>query len=326
MSAFQEALNSGRIMCGNGCTGAAIGKYFQPTDILVLKLDEHNQLLAKYPEKTAELSKIDGPQITLNLALDYVERVKGTHGYIQTNSFTHPLNLRIHYPDLSDQELESLTIAVMHDAVQLAKEAAGENAFVAVSLGPPAEGNVKAKNLAGKETKGISLDEVAKWTGIQAAAALSKDPDVLNIETVQRIDVLKAMVNAAKKAVEQSGKDVPIMATMTFDSILTKATPENLMDVAKEFGLVAIGVNCMNFRHAASVMHAFKDSPVPVIAKFNIEEGDVNNVQPEDIKNYAASLVALKTTENVPIAAIGGCCNMMPKHIGYIAQVLDALN
>lgn len=336
---FLEALNSGKIVAADGSKGAVLGRYgFQPTDMLVLSENDiatlenkHHGISAKI--KAEELLAKEGPAHIYDLHEQYADLIQQVDGYLQTNTFTHPLNYKKLFPDLSDAELKTLVEMVNVSALRLAQTAAHNKAAVVVSVGPPDELRVQGlkHSKSGKEMKyDHPLDEVARWTGIQVAATLSlqQSPDAINIETVQRISVLEAMVKGAKQAIEKSGQNVPIIATMAPDATnYPETTPEKLMDLAKEYGLVAIGINCLNYLDAAGVMKQFKNSPVPLIAKFNLGQNaeEAAAATPETLKHYVGSLAALKN-EGVPIAVIGGCCRMAPEHLAHVVDAIAALS
>ncbi|MEC8274338.1 MAG: homocysteine S-methyltransferase family protein, partial [Pseudomonadota bacterium] len=135
---------------------------------------------------------------------------------------------------------------------------------------------------------------------------------------------LEAAVEAAR------GFDVPVCATMSFDSAgrtMMGLTPRAFAGLAADFGIDGFGANCgVGASDLMSSVLGFMDARPnrPVIAKANCgiphyEDGQIlYSGTVEQMSAYA--LLARAAGARI----IGGCCGTKPEHIAAMRQALDA--
>jgi len=255
---------------------------------------------------------------TWNVRADRRDRIKAVHaGYLEagaqivlTNTFgASPIRLEVH--GLEDRAHE-INLA----AAELAREAVGPDVVVAGSMGPVGAFLAPLGPL--------TPEEATEAFAIQAAALAAGGVDVLWIETMADLGEVTAAVAGARRA----APDLPIVATMTFDShgrTMMGTWPKDAAAAIAALGVAAVGANCGTgpdeIETAIEAMHG--ESPRTVlVAKGNagvprfVGTGTVYDMTPEMGAAHARRARALGAT------IIGGCCGTTPAHIRAMAEAL----
>jgi 5-methyltetrahydrofolate--homocysteine methyltransferase len=204
-------------------------------------------------------------------------------------------------------------------AVEVAREAADDGAFVAGDIGPLGEFLTPLGALTYEEAVGIFAE--------QAAALAKAGVDVLYIETMAALDE----VNAAIEGALQASEGTPVTATLSFDShgrTNMGVRPEEAAEALLEWGVNAFGANCGTTLDmtlgALETMHQVAPG-IPLIVKPNAGKprliGDevVYDATPEDMASYARRFVDLGAR------IVGGCCGSTPEHIAAIARAVRSV-
>jgi len=227
---------------------------------------------------------------------------------IQTNTFQ---GNRI---SLSRRGLGARTDELNRAAAALAREAAGDQAFVAGSIGP---------------TGGIlaplgDLDQSAARAAFaeQATALAEGGVDLFIVETFTALEEIRLAIDVA------SDTGLPVVASMAFDPSKRTAfgvTPEQAAQRLEAAGATVVGANCGTISPAemVDILAAFRGATsLPLIAQPNAgrpqqtESGVVYPEKPESFADAAARFRELGAT------IIGGCCGSTPDHIRAIAARL----
>src|SRR5436305_9038866 len=112
---------------------------------------------------------------------------------------------------LAEWGLEDHTLEINRKAAELARAAAGEEHFVAGSIGPtgflPASDDPTLGN--------ISFAQLMQVFPEQAQGLVDGGADLLIIETAQDILEVKAAIFGAREAFKQAGRSVPIQASVS---------------------------------------------------------------------------------------------------------------
>ncbi|MEA3339644.1 MAG: homocysteine S-methyltransferase family protein [Chloroflexota bacterium] len=220
---------------------------------------------------------------------------------------------RLERPGLSERVAE-----VNRRAVEIAREAAGSEAYVAGDIGPLGEFLAPL----GKITYEQAVDIFAE----QAAALAEAGVDVLYIETMSALDEVRAAVEGAQQA--ESG--LPVFATLSFDShgrTNMGVRPEQAAETLLALGVDALGANCgatlEMTEGAVAKMHEAAPDAI-LIAKPNagkprmVGREVVYDAAPEDMAEYARKFVALGAL------VVGGCCGSTPAHIAAIVEAVKS--
>ena len=249
------------------------------------------------------------------------EKVKQVHrGYIEagsqiilTNTFGgNGLRLALH--NLSDQVVP-LNKAAAANAAEVAENVGGP-VVVAGSMGPT--GGLL-------EPLGeLTMDEMISTFSEQAAALVEGGVDVLWIETMSDLGEVRAAVEGARTASPQ----IPIVATMTFDTAghtMMGVSPEKAVEALEQLELAAFGANCGNgveeIEEVIRKMHTVNPDAT-LVAKANagiphLENGvAVYGASPEMMAAYAERAIAAGAK------IVGGCCGSTTDHIRAMAKTL----
>jgi len=268
---------------------------------------------------TLGLQHGDAPE-SWNLAES--DMIKQVHrGYIEagsqiilTNTFGgNGLRLALH--NLSDQVVPLNKAAAMN-AVEVAENVKGP-VVVAGSMGPT--GGLL-------EPLGeLTMDEMISTFSEQAAALVEGGVDVIWIETMSDLGEVRAAVEGARAASAQ----VPVVATMTFDTAghtMMGVSPEKAVEALEQLELAAFGANCGNgveeIEEVIRKMYAVNPDAT-LIAKANagiphLENGvAVYGASPEMMAAYAERAIAAGAK------IVGGCCGSTTDHIRAMAKTLS---
>jgi 5-methyltetrahydrofolate--homocysteine methyltransferase len=220
---------------------------------------------------------------------------------------------------LASYGLDGKTEEINGRAVESAKNAAGDNAYVSGSCGPSG----KILMPYGDTQPGAIYDSFKR----QIAAMIEAGIDILTVETMVDIEEAKLAIKAARDI----SKDIPIMATMTFDStadgfftIMGVTIPRAASEL-KDAGADLVGSNCGNgSENMVRIAEEFKKvSDIPIIIQPNaglpeLKDGTaVYNENPEFMAGKARQLF------ETGVSVIGGCCGTTPEHIRAIRKMVD---
>ncbi len=231
---------------------------------------------------------------------------------IETNTFGAS-RLKLRAFGLGDQ-VHAINLA----GARLAREAAGDRAYVAGAIGPL---GVRIEPW-GK----TGVDEAREYFREQAAALVEGGVDLLMLETFRDWNEAAAAIDAVRAVC-----DLPIVAAVTTedDGNSLDGTP------AEQFGpaLVArganvVGVNCSvgpapMLETVERLAEACGD--VPLVAQPNagkprdIEGRNIYLCSPEYMATYARRFIASG------VRLVGGCCGTTPEHIRQIALAVKQL-
>lgn len=253
-----------------------------------------------------------------NILPDKQPLVRAVHrGYLDagaqiilTNSFGGtPFRLKLH--NLQDRVFE-----LNKAAAELARAEAGASAVVAGSIGPSGE--------LFEPMGALTFDAAVAGFAAQAAGLAAGGVDVLWIETMSDLQEVRAAVAGAR----QAAPDLPVVATMTFDTrgfTMMGVSPAQAVAELAELNLAALGGNCGNgtdeIEGVVFGMHQ-TGTRLPLVAKSNagmpemIDGRAVYNGTPAIMGEYARRVRALGAT------IIGACCGSTPAHIAAIARAL----
>jgi 5-methyltetrahydrofolate--homocysteine methyltransferase len=215
--------------------------------------------------------------------------------------------------------LDGETEAINRAAVEAARRAAANRAYVSASVGPC--GHVLAPY------GDANPADVAAGFERQIRALFTAGVDLICIETMTDLHEATLAVRAARDA----APGVPIMATMTFE--LTRRGFFTVMGVSIEqaargladAGADIVGSNCGNGSEImidiARAFRASTDRPIAIQANAGLPEQQgatlVYRETPDFMAEQAGALLELG------VSLIGGCCGTTPDHIRAIRRLVD---
>ena len=172
----------------------------------------------------------------------------------------------------------------------------------------------------------LTFDEAVDGFAEQARALIKGGADIIWIETMADLEEVRAAVEGTRKA----SADMPIIATLTFDTrgrTMMGVKPETAAAALSEWGIAAFGGNCGNgpdeMLAVIEKMHAAAPGAV-LVAKSNagapefVNGATVYRAAPGTMAEAALQLRAAGAR------IIGGCCGTMPAHLATMARALKA--
>ncbi len=208
--------------------------------------------------------------------------------------------------------------AINESGVRLAREAAGDVAYVAGAVGPLG---------AHIEPLGpISFAEARACFREQIDLLIAAGVDLLILETFQNLDELREAVFAAREA---AGPNLVVVACVTVDDSggLRGTAPEHFTRLLDEWPVDAAGLNCSVGPKVAletiEKMRAFTRKPLCAMPNaglpVRVEGRSLYLCSPEYMAQYARRFLA------AGVRLIGGCCGTTPEHIRMVRAEVRSL-
>jgi 5-methyltetrahydrofolate--homocysteine methyltransferase len=225
---------------------------------------------------------------------------------------------------LDEWGLGEHTLEVNRKAAEIARGAAGEERFVAGSIGPT--GFLPASD---DPTLGeITFARLVKVFAEQAKGLVEGGADLIIIETAQDILEVKAAVFGARQAFEETGRRLPIQTSVSLlpqgGKMLLGTDIRAVLTTLAALDVDVIGLNCStgpeDMRDAIRFLG--ENSPLPVHcipnAGLPLQGPDGETIFPEEPEPLAATLGEFVERHGVGI--VGGCCGTTPDHIRAIRE------
>jgi 5-methyltetrahydrofolate--homocysteine methyltransferase len=292
MAALLERLSKGEVLVCDGAMGTL--------------LMERGLSSGECPERW----NLDRPEVLFEIARRYAE---AGADIVSTNTFGgSPLKL-------AQYGLESQTEEINSRAVQSVREAVGTNVMVAGSCGP--SGRLL------KPYGDTDADETFESFRRQLCSILDEGVDAIIVETMT--DLAEAVL--AVKAARSINRDVPVMATVTFDDTprgfytVMGVTVQQAVKGLLEAGADIVGSNCGNgIDNMVRIAAEFRKHTLgPLLIQSNaglpqIVDGSIVYAEtPEFMAARVDALLGLR------VNVIGGCCGTTPAHIAAIRRRVD---
>jgi methionine synthase / methylenetetrahydrofolate reductase(NADPH) len=208
---------------------------------------------------------------------------------------------------------------INHSGVRLAREAAGDRAFVAGAIGPLG---------APIEPLGpISFAEARSIFKEQAEALIEAGIDLLVLETFYDLSELREAIFAAREA---AGPEMVIVAQVTIedDGTLRDGTStETFTRSLNEWPVDVIGINCSagpkTVLDTVEKMLLLTTKPLSAMPNAGlpakVEGRNIYLCSPEYMAQYARRFL------QAGVRLIGGCCGTTPEHIKNICSEVRSL-
>ena len=195
---------------------------------------------------------------------------------------------------------------------RLARKAAGEDVWVAGSIGPT--------GLVPGVATPTEIEQVAATFAEQAAALVEGGVDLFVLETFRHLEEIRIAIEAARRA----ASGLPIIASMAFNASETAAdgsTPEQIATMLRDWGADVLGVNCGDGPQLALVVaERMRRAGVPLCVQPNaglprtVDGRLLYMATPEYFDVFARRTIQLGAT------MVGGCCGTTPEHVHWMAK------
>ncbi|WP_017974488.1 methionine synthase [Actinopolyspora halophila] len=298
-----------RVLVGDGGMGTALQEYD-------LSLEQDFQNL----EGCNEILNETRPDVLRSIYTGFL-----TNGSDAIESNTFGCNL----PNLGEYGIEERIRDLAEKGVALARECCDEYStpdkprFVLGSMGPgtrlPTLGHAPYADLRDAYHK-------------QVLGMLDGGVDVVLVETSQDLLQTKAAIVAAKRAMAEQGKWVPIIAHVTVEQTGTMLVGSEIgaaLAALEPLGIDMIGMNCATGPAEMSehlrVLAEHATVPISVMPNAGLPElGDNGAVYPLQPHELAEALVGF--ANNYGARLVGGCCGVTGEHVRQVAEAVEGLN
>jgi len=225
---------------------------------------------------------------------------------------------------LEEWGLGQHTLEINTKAAEIARRAAGDERFVAGSIGPT--GFLPASD---DPTLGdISFRRLVEVFAEQARGLVEGGADLIIIETAQDILEVKAAIFGAREAFKASGRTLPIQASVSLlpngGKMLLGTDIAAVLTTLAALDVDVVGLNCStgpdDMRDAIRFLGEHSPLPVHCIpnAGLPLQGPDGETIFPETPEQISKVLGEFVEHHNVGI--VGGCCGTTPAHIAAIAE------
>ncbi|MFD6895105.1 methionine synthase [Rhodococcus sp. NPDC060086] len=304
-SALFDALKQ-RVVIGDG----AMGTMLQDAD---LSLDDFRGL-----EGCNEILNETRPDVIKGIHRAYFE---AGADIVSTNTFGCNL------PNLADYDISDRIRDLSERGTRLAREVADE-------MGPSADGVPRmVLGSMGPGTKLPTLghapfDVLRDAYGEAALGMLDGGADAILVETCQDLLQAKAAIIGSRRAMEQAGRRVPIIAHVTVETTGTMLLGSEIgaaLTALEPLGIDLIGLNCATgpaemsehlrylSQHARIPVSVMPNAGLPVLGK----NGAEYPLTPAELADALAGFVS-----EFGLALVGGCCGTTPEHVRQVAAAV----
>ncbi len=291
MDSFLKRLDRGEIFIADGAMGSMLMARGLP---------------AGMPPESFNLSR---PEVLKEIALLYFQ--SGAE-IIQTNTFGgSPLKL-------ANYSLDDKTEEINRNAVRAVRDVIGQKAYISASCGP-----------SGKILKPYGdIEPEALYDNFyrQLKVVIHEGVDIVCVETMTDIQEAVLAVRAARAI----SADIPVMATMTFDSTskgfftIMGVNIQQAINQLSDAGADIIGSNCGNgIEKMILIAREFSQhTELPLLIQSNAGLPELKSNVP--VYPETPEFMAEKSKDLLAagVSIIGGCCGTTPDHIRAIRTAL----
>ena len=322
MTSAREQLHklaADRILVFDGGYGTAIQNYKLSEDDYRGDLD-----LTDDQKGNNDLLSLTRPDIIEAIHTSYLE---SGADIIETNTFSSTVISQADYGCehlVRDLNVKSAEIA--RAACDKAEAKGGRPRFVAGSVGPTNKTLSLSPDVNDPGFREIDYDYLKGVYRDQCDALIDGGVDFLLIETIFDTLNAKCAGMAAMEAAESSGRDVPLMVSMTLTDLsgrnLSGHTVEAFWHAVRHLKPLTIGLNCsfgadqlrphlaMLAKEADTLIMAYPNAGLPN------ELGEYDEMPQE-----TAELIGDWLKDRL-VNIVGGCCGTTPQHIAAIAKAV----
>ena len=309
-----------QIMVFDGGYGTAIQTYKLQED------DYRGDLAVTHDQKgNNDLLSITRPDIIGAIHSAYLD---AGADMIETNTFS---STKISMADYGCEhlvrELNLVSAKLARQCCEAAEAKDGKRRFVAGSIGPTNKTLSLSPDVNDPGFREIDFDYLKDVYREQCDALIDGGVDFLLVETIFDTLNAKCAAMAAQEAAEASGRDVPLMISMTITDMagrnLSGHTVEAFWAAIRHVKPLTIGLNCsfgadLLRPHLAALS---KQADALVMAYPNA--GLPNDLaEYDELPETTAALISQWLDDGL-VNIVGGCCGTTPAHIAAIAKAVE---
>ncbi len=305
------------------------------TQIQALGLDE----AAVRGERFADHGK-DLKNFADILVLTHPEKITEIHkryllagaDLVETNTFgASPIGMEeFDLPDALVAEINAAAVACARAACDAVTEQTPDRPrFVVGSIGPTTKQTAISTKVDDPSYRGVTFDEMADSYYAQVKALVEAGVDILLPETAIDTLNLKACLFAIQRYFDDSGLEVPVMASATFDkggaTFVSGQSIEGFWNAVSHFPLFSVGMNCAL---GPDVMRPHIEALHETASTFvscHPNAGLPNEMGQFDLGPAKMAEMVGEYADNGWVNILGGCCGTGPDHIAAIAERVAGL-
>jgi len=227
---------------------------------------------------------------------------------------------------LSEFGIANRTLELNIQAAKLAKEVANSyqsSKYVIGSVGP----GTKLITLLQIDYKTLYQSYYTQMKGLLLGGV-----DVILIETCQDINQVKIAVRAAKKAMNEVNKQVPIWTQVTIETsgtMLVGSDIQSALTAIECLGVDVLGMNCATGPDEMRQHIAYLAEASPFALSVLPNAGLPQNVSGKTVYplgpvDFATKVITM--AKDFSLNVIGGCCGTTPEHIKELVNQSSSLN
>ncbi len=285
MKNFREALHE-QIIIGDGAMGTYLYQLGYPVGI------------------SYEILNVTDPEVIRNIHKQYVD---AGAGLLETNTFT------ANREKLYRHGKEHLVKDINRAAVRLAREAAGNHAYVIGALG----------SIRAGKRENVHTNQVIRDYHEQMSAMLEEGVDGIMFETFYDLEEMRL----ALQVVRELDQDVPVICQFAVEESRRTKDGKSLLEafrVLRDDGADVVGLNCHmgpnGVLRALEGVQGRIDLPLSAFPNAGLPDyvdGRYNFVA-------SAEYMAQSAVKFVQMGAriVGGCCGTTPEHVAAIVEAL----
>jgi 5-methyltetrahydrofolate--homocysteine methyltransferase len=305
MNKYLELIKDGNIILQDGAYGTMLQTYQLTKDDFGGYKDLYEHL------------NISKPDILIDLHKQYLQ--SGAQ-VLDTNSFG------ANKYKLSQYGLADKVYDINFAAAKIAKNAINElglaDKFVMGSMGPTGYLPSSLDPDMGK----ITFDELAEAYSQQATALIDGGADIILLETHHDILETKAGIIGAKKAIQDSQKEIALQVQVTVDANSNMLFGTNILSafiIVQDMGIDVFGINCSTgpreMENTIKTLSSYSKLPISIIPNAgmpdNVNGCAIYNMTPEEFSEIIYSFL-----QKYNISIVGGCCGTTPAHIKALKE------
>ncbi|HEX6395063.1 MAG TPA: methionine synthase [Acidimicrobiales bacterium] len=218
---------------------------------------------------------------------------------------------------LAEYGLEARTRDLARKAASIARDVAGQNHWVAGSLGPG--------------TKIASLGQITfadQRDGYQLAALglIDGGADLLIVETVQDLLQAKAAIIGCRRAMAEAGRELPVQVQVTIETtgrMLMGTEIGAALTTLEALRPDVVGLNCATGPAEMSehLRYLSQRARVPISVLPNaglpsVVDGQMHyDLTPNELADFHARFIS-----EYGVSVVGGCCGTTPEHLAAVVD------
>lgn len=321
MATLKQIINE-RVLVLDGAMGTMIQKYN------LSEQDFRSERFAKIPGQLKgnnDLLCLTRPDVIKDIHRKYLE---AGADIIETNTFNAQ---RV---SMADYHIEDMCREINLEAARLARALADEYTaktphkprFVAGSVGPTNKTCSMSPDVNDPAMRALGYDELASAYQEQMEALLEGGVDAILIETIFDTLNAKAAIFAAESAIRKSGREVPLMLSVTVSDIAGRTLSGQTLDAflasVQHAPIFSIGLNCsFGARQLKPFLEGLANRAPYYISAYP-NAGLPNSLGQYDQTPEEMASEVKEYIEEGLVNIIGGCCGTTEE---YIAKYQDLI-